>query len=205
MLAIRRLGSALDRAARAGRIKRRLPIYSTEFGYQTNPPDPFVSTSPARQAELLNTMEEYSYRYPRLKSYSQYLLFDDVARVGLLGAPLGRLPDGPAVLQRQGEALFRGLTCSPLVVHKRGRGVSIWGHVRPGTGTRYVQLQRRSGGSFVNDGSRDQDELRRLLHRQARKAGPVPLPGLQRAAEHRRRAWPLAERRWPDEARRRVW
>ena len=82
MLAIRRLGAALDKAARAGRITRRLPIYSTEFGYQTNPPDPFVSTSPPRQAELLNKMEEYSYRYARLKSYSQYLLSDDPARSG---------------------------------------------------------------------------------------------------------------------------
>src|SRR2546423_13798580 len=82
MLVIRRLGSALDRAARAGRITRGLPIYNTEFGYQTNPPDPFVSTSPARQAEILNQMEQYSYRYSRLKSYSQYLLFDDVARSG---------------------------------------------------------------------------------------------------------------------------
>ena len=35
---------------------------------------------------------------------------------------------------------------------KRGRGVLIWGRVRPGIGTRFVQLQRKSGGSFVNDG-----------------------------------------------------
>src|SRR5207248_2529240 len=40
-----------------------------------------------------------------------------------------------------------------IVVHKRGRGVSIWGHVRPGSGTRYVQLQRLQGGSFVNAGA----------------------------------------------------
>src|SRR5690606_23460498 len=37
---IRRLGKALDKAARAGRLPRRLPIYNTEFGIQTNPPDP---------------------------------------------------------------------------------------------------------------------------------------------------------------------
>ena len=40
-------------------------IYNTEFGFQTNPPDPFVSTSPGRQAELLNEKEEFSYRYSR--------------------------------------------------------------------------------------------------------------------------------------------
>ena len=40
-----------------------------------------------------------------------------------------------------------------IVVKKRGGGVSIWGHVRPGKGTRFVQLQRRSGRTFVNDGA----------------------------------------------------
>jgi hypothetical protein len=29
----------------------------------------------------------------------------------------------------------------------------IWGRVRPGAGTRSVQLQRKRGGSYVNDGS----------------------------------------------------
>jgi hypothetical protein len=38
-------------------------------------------------------------------------------------------------------------------VRKRGRGVYVWGRVRPGTGTRYVQLQRRGGGGYVNDGN----------------------------------------------------
>jgi hypothetical protein len=31
--------------------------------------------------------------------------------------------------------------------------VAIWGHVRPGTGNRFVQLQRKSGRSFVKDGA----------------------------------------------------
>jgi Cellulase (glycosyl hydrolase family 5) len=152
MLAIRRLGSALDKAGRAGRIRRGLPIYSTEFGYQTNPPDPFVSTSPARQAELLNKLEEYSYRYARLKSYSQYLLFDDVARSGSSALRWAGFQTGLRFSNGKAKPAFDAYMLA-LVVHKRRGGVSIWGHVRPGTGTRYVQLQRRSGGSFVDDGS----------------------------------------------------
>lgn len=152
MLAIRRLGSALDRAARAGRITRGLPIYSTEFGYQTNPPDPFVSTSTARQAELLNQMEQYSYLYPRLKSYSQYLLFDDVARSGSSALRWAGFQTGLRFASGKAKPSFEAYKL-PLVVRKRGRGVSIWGRVRPGSGTRYVQLQRASGGSFVNDGA----------------------------------------------------
>jgi Cellulase (glycosyl hydrolase family 5) len=151
MLAIRRLGAALDRAARAGRITRGLPIYNTEFGYQTNPPDPFVSTSPARQAELLNQMEEYSYRYARLKSYSQYLLYDDVARAGSAALRWAGFQTGLRFANGRAKPSFEAFKLA-IVIRKRGRGVSIWGHVRPGTGTRYVQLQRRSGGRFVADG-----------------------------------------------------
>jgi hypothetical protein len=152
MLGIRRLGSALDKAGRAGRITRGLPIYSTEFGYQTNPPDPFVSTSPARQAEILNTMEQFSTRYPRLKSYSQYLLFDDVARSGSSALRWAGFQTGLRFANGKAKPSFDAYKL-PIVVKRRGGGVSIWGHVRPGSGTRFVQLQRRSGGSFADDGS----------------------------------------------------
>jgi hypothetical protein len=152
MLVIRRLGSALDKAARAGRIPRGLPIYSTEFGYQTNPPDPFVSTSLSRQAEILNRMEQYSYGYARLKSYSQYLLFDDLARSGSSALRWAGFQTGLRFASGKAKPSFDAYKL-PLVVKRRGGGVSIWGHVRPGTGTRFVQLQRKSGKSFVNDGS----------------------------------------------------
>ena len=152
MLVIRRLGAALDRAARAGRISRRLPIYNTEFGYQSNPPDPFVSTSPKRQAELLNLMEEYSYRYSRLKSYSQYLLFDDRARSGSSASRWAGFQTGLRFANGKAKPAFEAYKLA-LVVKRRGGGVRIWGHVRPGTGPRFAQLQRRSGGSFVNDGA----------------------------------------------------
>jgi hypothetical protein len=152
MLGIRRLGAALDRAARAGRLPRGLPIYSTEFGYQTNPPDPFVSTSPGRQAEILNQMEEFSYRYSRLKSYSQYLLVDDVARSGSSALRWAGFQTGLRFSNGRDKPALTAYKLA-IVVKKRGSRASIWGHVRPGTGSRFVQLQRRSGGSFVNDGS----------------------------------------------------
>ena len=151
MLVIRRLGSALDRAARAGRISRGLPIYNTEFGYQSNPPDPFVSTSLKRQAELLNLMEEYSYRYSRIKSYSQYLLADDRARSGSSALRWAGFQTGLRFSSGKQKPAFDAYKLA-IVVKRTGGGVRIWGHARPGTGRQLVQLQRRSGGSFVNDG-----------------------------------------------------
>jgi hypothetical protein len=152
MLVIRRLAAALDRAGRAGRITGHLPIYSTEFGYQTNPPDPFVSTSPARQAEILNQMEQYSYRYSRLKSYSQYLLSDDVSRAGSSALRWAGFQTGLRFANGKAKPSFAAYKLA-ITVKKRGGSVAIWGHVRPGSGARFVQLQRRSGKSFVNDGS----------------------------------------------------
>jgi hypothetical protein len=149
---IRRLASALDKAARAGRINRGLPIYNTEFGFQTNPPDPFISTSPTRQAELINEKEEYSYRYSRLKSYSQYLLYDDPARSGPSALKWAGFQTGLKLFSGSVKPSYEAYRL-PIVVKKRGKGVLIWGRVRPGSGTRFAQLQRKSGGSFVNDGA----------------------------------------------------
>ncbi len=124
LLAIRRLGRYLDRAARAGRMPLDLPIYNTEFGLQSNPPDPTVSTTLARQAALINEKEELSYRYPRLRSYSQYLMHDDPPREGVderavwSGFQTGlRFTDGR---RKPAWAAFR----LPIVVHTRGRGPS---------------------------------------------------------------------------------
>jgi hypothetical protein len=149
---IRRLSSALDKSARAGRIGRGLPIYNTEFGFQTNPPDPYVSTTPARQAELLNEKEEFSYRYPRLRSYSQYLLGDDPSRSGPSALRWAGFQTGLRFAGGGVKPAYDAYKL-PITVHRRGRGVRLWGRVRPGPGTRYVQLQRKSGSSFVNDGS----------------------------------------------------
>ncbi len=145
---IRRLATVLDKAGRAGRITRGLPIYNTEFGFQTNPPDPFISTSTARQAELLNEKEEYSYRYSRIKSYSQYLLYDDPARAGSSALKWAGFQTG---LKTSGGTLkpSYGAYRLPIVVKKRRKGVVIWGRVRPGSGSRFVQLQRGS----TNDGA----------------------------------------------------
>jgi len=149
LLAIRRLGRYLDRAARAGRMPLDLPIYNTEFGLQSNPPDPTVSTTPARQAALINEKEELSYRYPRLRSYSQYLMYDDPPGEGVdegvvwSGFQTGlRFTDGR---RKPAWEAFR----LPIVVHTRGPGRAlVWGRVRPGEGRRTVRLEARRGGDW---------------------------------------------------------
>ena len=76
-------------------------------------------------------------------------MFDDPARRGprsqrWAGFQTGlRFPNGKA---KPALAAYR----LPIVVHKRRRGVYVWGRVRPGSGSRYVQLQRNG----QNNGNR---------------------------------------------------
>jgi hypothetical protein len=155
LLAIRQLAKYLDIAAGQGRIRGHLPLYDTEFGLQSNPPDTNVSTSPNRQGQLINEKEEYHFRYGRLKSYSQYLLWDDPARKGPASLRWAGFQTG---LRFAGGGPKPALVAYrlPLVVHKRRGGVYIWGHVRPGTGSRYVQIYRggRKQGGRLKTNSR---------------------------------------------------
>jgi len=146
LLVIRRLGEYLDRAAAAERLPADLPIYSTEFGLQSNPPDRLVSTTPVRQAQLINEKEEYSFRYGRLKSYSQYLMFDDPPRPGPLSVKWSGFQTGIRFTNGKKKPSYTAFQF-PLVVKQRNRDVLIWGRVRPGTGQRFAQLQVKGGGN----------------------------------------------------------
>jgi hypothetical protein len=72
---IPRLDGTLRRIFSAYRQRRRLPIYDTEFGYQTRPPDPF-GFRPALAAAYINQAEYMSYVNPHVLSYHQFLLQD---------------------------------------------------------------------------------------------------------------------------------
>ena len=74
--------------------------------------------------------------------------------IGLVGPSLGRA-SRPVCASRAASRSRRSTrTSSRSSSSGSGGGVRIWGHARPGTGRQLVQLQRRSGGAFVNDGGR---------------------------------------------------
>jgi hypothetical protein len=153
LLAIRRLGKDLDLAAKAHRLPKHLPIYDTEFGIQSNPPDIFVGTSPSSQAAVINEKEEFAYRYSRLKSHSQYQLYDDPARPGPPAIKWAGFQTGLRFANGRRKPSYEAYRF-PIVVRKKRHGAYIWGRVRPGVGPRFVQVQRRVGGRYVNIGPR---------------------------------------------------
>jgi hypothetical protein len=71
-----RLEGGLDRVFRLYGVHRHIPIYLTEYGYQTNPPDPFQIVTPVMQAVYLNEADYIATRDPRVRAIAQFLLYD---------------------------------------------------------------------------------------------------------------------------------
>lgn len=140
---ISRLTKALDRAAKAGVVAKRLPVYVTEFGVQSYP-DKVAGVQPLRQNEYRAIAEKISYYNPRIVAFSQYLLTDD-RPTGRPGRDCcGGFESGLRTAKGVNKPSFDGFRL-PLVVRRSGRKVSIWGLVRPATGRTTVKIERRIG------------------------------------------------------------
>ncbi len=71
-----RLETALDRLYGIYGVHRQLPLYLTEYGYESRPPDPFRGVPLAAQAAYLDQAEYLAWKDPRVKALSQFLLID---------------------------------------------------------------------------------------------------------------------------------
>jgi hypothetical protein len=77
-----RLETALNKAAKAGAVTAKLPLYLTEFGIESKP-DPVRGVSLQRQSEYRAISERIAYDDPRVAAFSQYLLRDDQPKAGV--------------------------------------------------------------------------------------------------------------------------
>jgi hypothetical protein len=152
-----RLEHGLDRAFAAYGVHRQLPIYITEYGYETNPPNPRQNVTPAQQAEYLNEADYIAWRDPRVRSVAQFLLYDsrpntayprsnlkywDTFQTGLLFA------NGT---QKPAFSAYRLPIWIPSPRSAPRTRTFIWGQVRPGPHDvpQHVAIQwRPSRGRF---------------------------------------------------------
>jgi hypothetical protein len=172
--ALDRLTKTLDKLVKMRRIDPKLRnVYLTEFGYETNPPDPEKPWSPAQQAVYLNWAEAIAWQNKRVRSWPQFLL-RDMGTVSAEDAARGKREYG----DWQSGLFFHDGTPKPsatsfkLAMHAecqwtrkrvrvRTRGgrirvkrrwvrgpVRIWGHVRPSAGAAVatVSASRRGSG-----------------------------------------------------------
>ena len=149
--ALSRLSAALNKAAAAHAVPYGVPIYLTEFGVQSLP-NRELGVSVAKQAEYDAIAEHMAWSNPRVAAFSQYLLEDDP-----LGGKPGSSVHGGTVGFQTGleyvngrpKPLYEGWPL-PLTVNRTRHGYSLWGLVRPATGSTKVTIlvQRRGSHSY---------------------------------------------------------
>jgi len=137
-----RLRRLLTQAGRAARIPRSLPVYYTEFGFQTNPPDRIFGVRVALQADYVNQSDWMAYRDSSVRSVSQYKLVDEPVLSSFQSGL--RFIDGSA---KPAYAAYR----LPIWVTRSGSNVRVYGQVRPAADStpQEVEIQVQApGGAF---------------------------------------------------------
>jgi hypothetical protein len=137
-----RVRRTLDALARRGKLPRRLPIWITEFGYQTRPPDP-NATRLRRAPALMDLSEWIAFRDRRVASYSQYQLRDDdFWQSGL------RFADGDAK-----RGVYPAFSLPVFVRSLGGNAVEVFGGGRGASGAAAQVESKLPGGSYRSLGS----------------------------------------------------
>lgn len=187
------LGTLLDGLSKTGNIRSGMPLMSTEFGYETSPPDPYSKVSLQQQADYLAQAEELTALDPRVAANTQFLL-RDVAPLprfkkgskpywGTYQSGLFNLDDTPK--PAAAAYAFPFLTAPGAPAPNGGKTTSVFGQIRfrdnaqPGQPTDTVQLQFQPAGS--GDWSNLGDPIATSARGYFATTVPVPGPGQVRA------------------------
>jgi hypothetical protein len=147
------LESTLDRLARVYGSDTKLPIWSTEFGFITNPPNNQYTITPQLAALYLNWAEYMTWQDPRIKSFDNFLIADPpgtaVFATGLETATGQQKPTFDA---------FRMPLYLPVTRTAAKHPLLVWGIVRPAPAAAAathrrqnveIQFKPSSGGAFT--------------------------------------------------------
>jgi len=109
------------------------PVWLTEYGYQTNPPDTFLGVSLQRQATLLNLAAMRAWRLPRVTMLIQYLYRDEVS--------LSRFQTGLVFADSKPKPSLKGFKLPFAEMRRTGFETTLWGQVRGGRRGRRMPYQ----------------------------------------------------------------
>jgi hypothetical protein len=132
-----RLENALNRifATYGNPMPSGVPLYLTEYGYKSNPPNPYVATTPAQQAEYINEGEYLAWRDPYVRALAQFELVDAGPQVSQpVGTPAywGTFQTGlinAAGVPKPSYDAYRLPIWLPRA--RTGARVTVWGQLRP--------------------------------------------------------------------------
>ncbi len=167
------LVKALNKAKAAHAVKRRLPVYVTEYGIESVP-DRRFGVSQLRQAEYNGISEYLMYRNRRIRSYGQYLLQDDTGNAQVNFQTGLRSSDGAEKVSY--DAFSIALVAQR--PSKKRKRVKIWGHVRPSGGPFTVTVDATGGRTIrtIHTNAAGYFQFRTKLRKGRRYSASTRLP-----------------------------
>jgi hypothetical protein len=141
-----RLSRLLNRLHRLGRITSRLPIYVTEYGYETNPPDVVRGVSLLQQARYHGLATYLAWKQEDVAMFAQFLLND-------IGPPHGAKTPIEESRDWQTGLYFHDGRPKPAAQAFKvpfwaearsvagGDFVVLFGQVRPGSGRKQIEVE----------------------------------------------------------------
>jgi hypothetical protein len=110
------------------------PVWLTEYGYQTNPPDTFLGVSPKRQATMLGLAAMRAWRLPRVTMLIQYLYRDE--------PELSRFQSGLVFVDDRPKPALAAFKLPFAQMGRDGMHAVVWGQIRGGrTGRKPYRLE----------------------------------------------------------------
>ncbi len=140
---------AQGRFLNAGSKSKKFGIYFTEFGYQTNPPDPYQGVSTTEQLNWVQQGAYLAWHQPRVKMMVQYLWRDDPVNTRGQGSrAYSGWQSGLYSFDGRKKPLRDAFPNVFWVDLPKGTKVAtVWGQVRPG-GSAAVTVQKKNGSSW---------------------------------------------------------
>jgi hypothetical protein len=117
------------------------PLWLTEYGYQTNPPDRLLGVSYAAQAQYIGEAALRTWQQRGVTMLIQFLVRDEPS--------LGGWQSGLFSVNGAPKPALHAFALPLAQVSRTGGTVVLWGQVRPGSGARAYVLQRYTGGKWV--------------------------------------------------------
>jgi hypothetical protein len=144
-----RLSRLLDRLYRLGRITTRLPIFITEYGYETNPPDVVRGVSLRQQARYHGLATYLAWKQEDVSMFAQFQLNDVAPPPGSRG-PVEKSRDWQTGLyfnDGRPKPLVQAFKLPFWAEADSVAGtdlVVLFGQVRPNTGRKRIEIEMRA-------------------------------------------------------------
>jgi Glycosyl hydrolase catalytic core len=152
------------------------PIWLTEYGYQTNPPDRVLGVSPGTQARHVASASHRAYLAPYVDMLIHFLVRDDTLPSGWQS---GLFTSGGIV-----KPAYWAYRMPVTQVRRRGGRVDVWGQIRPRSGRQQFRVRLFEHGSWRSLGGARWTNERGFFGLTVR-ARPGALLQVRAAGEHR--------------------